>query len=46
VVTGPSRAGGWVHILSGVGSGDTVVTVGSFSLKSELLKSSFGEEGH
>ena len=46
VVTGPSRAGGWVDILSGVVLGDTVVTAGSFSLKSELLKSSFGEEGH
>ena len=46
VVTGRRRAGGWIEILTGLASGDSVVTTGSFSLKSDLLKESFGEEGH
>jgi cobalt-zinc-cadmium efflux system membrane fusion protein len=43
-VTTNLRAGGDVEILSGVKAGEKVVTDGSFILKSELEKSSFGEE--
>jgi cobalt-zinc-cadmium efflux system membrane fusion protein len=46
VVTGRRRAGGWIEVLEGLAFGDSVVTTGSFSLKSDLLKASFGEEGH
>lgn len=35
---------GFTEILSGLQAGETVVTVGSFFLKSELLKNSLGEE--
>jgi multidrug efflux pump subunit AcrA (membrane-fusion protein) len=35
---------GRVQILDGLRAGETVVTAGSFILKSEMLKSEFGEE--
>jgi len=37
-------AGGFVAVFDGVQAGDTVVVGGSFSLISELMKSSFAEE--
>lgn len=43
VMLGPETAG-WVEILSGVSSGEKIVTVGSFLLKSELSKSATAEE--
>jgi len=43
VVTGRTRAGGWVEVLEGLAPGDSVVVHGSFALKSELEKESFGE---
>jgi membrane fusion protein, copper/silver efflux system len=43
VKTGVSAAG-FTEILSGLKPGETVVTDGSFFLKSELLKNSMGEE--
>lgn len=43
-VTTSLRAGGDVEITSGLKAGERVVTDGSFILKSELEKSSFGEE--
>ncbi len=46
VEAGPVRTGAWVEILGGLDLGETVVTSGSFSLKSELMKESFGEGGH
>ena len=33
-------------ILDGVSDGETVVTAGSFLLKSEMKKGELGEEGH
>lgn len=38
--------GEWTEITEGVGDGETVVTAGSFFLKSEMKKSELGEEGH
>jgi len=46
VVTGNTRAGGWVEIIEGLSLGDRVVGQGSFTLKADLLKESFGEGGH
>jgi cobalt-zinc-cadmium efflux system membrane fusion protein len=43
---GQPRAGGWIEVLDGLGLGDTVVARGSFSLKAQLQKHTFGEEGH
>jgi len=37
-------AGGRVEILSGLRAGEVVVTEGAFTLKSAILKSTFGEE--
>ncbi len=37
---------GRVQVLGGLEEGDTVVTVGSFILKSELLKGEMGEHSH
>jgi len=37
---------GAVEVLSGLKTGETVVTRGSFVLKSEHMKSELGEEGH
>ena len=37
---------GWLEIEKGVSAGETVVTTGSFVLKSELKKGELGEEGH
>ncbi len=45
VVIGRTRAGGWVEVLDGLSPGDSVVVRGSFALKSELERESFGE-GH
>ncbi len=44
VSVGRTRAGGWVEILEGLSIGDRFVDSGSFALKSDLLKESFGEE--
>ena len=38
--------GEWVEILEGLTEGETVVTAGSFFLKSERKKGELGEEGH
>lgn len=38
--------GDWTEILEGVSDGETVVTAGSFLLKSEMKKGELGEEGH
>ena len=46
VVIGRARAGGWVEVLDGLAPGDSVVAHGSFALKSELEKESFGEADH
>lgn len=43
-VTPGRTAGGRVEILSGLRAGETVVTEGVFTLKSAVLKSTFGEE--
>jgi cobalt-zinc-cadmium efflux system membrane fusion protein len=43
-VTVGRSAGGRVELLSGVREGEQVVVVGTFSLKSAILKSTFGEE--
>lgn len=43
-VTLGSETGGWVEVLSGVRSGETIATAGSFLLKSELTKSAAGAE--
>jgi membrane fusion protein, heavy metal efflux system len=42
-VTSGRTAGGRVEILSGLGAGEKVVTEGVFTLKSAVLKSTFGE---
>jgi multidrug efflux pump subunit AcrA (membrane-fusion protein) len=39
-----ARSGGFVEILRGLAEGDEVVTSGSFLLKSEMLKTTMGEE--
>ncbi len=36
------KEGGWVEVLSGVSSGDTVVAKGAFLLKSDVLRSKMG----
>lgn len=38
--------GDWTEILEGVSDGETVVTAGSFLLKSEMKKGELGEAGH
>jgi cobalt-zinc-cadmium efflux system membrane fusion protein len=38
------KAGNYFPVLSGIKAGDQVVVAGGFTLKSELLKESFGEE--
>ena len=38
--------GEWTEILEGVSDGETVVTAGSFFLKSEMKKGELGEGGH
>ncbi len=38
--------GDWTEIQEGVSEGETVVTAGSFLLKSEMKKGELGEEGH
>lgn len=38
------KAGGFYPVISGVKAGEQVVVLGGFTLKSELLKESFGEE--
>lgn len=43
VVLGRLRAGGWVEVLEGLSPGDTIVGPGSFALKAELQKGTFGE---
>jgi hypothetical protein len=44
VVTGDPLGDDLVTVLEGLAPGEAVVSEGSFYLKSELLKSSFGEE--
>lgn len=44
VVQTGEELGNYVEILDGLKVGDEIVTEGSFVLKSELLKSTFGEE--
>ena len=44
ITAGRLRAGGWVEVIDGLSRGDTVVARGSFSLKAQLEKESFGEE--
>lgn len=39
-----TKAGGYFPVLDGVEAGEKVVVAGGFTLKSELLKESFGEE--
>jgi membrane fusion protein, heavy metal efflux system len=46
VTVGPVLSGGLVTILDGLTVGEKVVARGSFYLKSELLKESFGGDGH
>ena len=42
-----SQSNGWIEVKSGVKAGETVVTQGSFYLKSTLLREQIGgEEGH
>lgn len=43
-VTVGRSAGGRVELLSGLRAGEQVVVIGTFSLKSAILKSTFGEE--
>jgi membrane fusion protein, heavy metal efflux system len=45
VKLGPESQGA-IEVLSGLKTGETVVTRGSFVLKSEHMKSELGEEGH
>ena len=44
VVVGPRAGPGLVTITSGLKAGDMIVTKGSFQLKAELTKASFGEK--
>lgn len=44
VVRTGAESPGWVEVLGGLKAGDSVVTQGSFILKSELRKSELGEE--
>jgi cobalt-zinc-cadmium efflux system membrane fusion protein len=44
VTVGANAAGGLVAITSGLKSGERIVARGAFRLKSEMLKSSFGED--
>lgn len=41
-----AKAGIYFPVLSGLKAGDNVVVAGGFTLKSELLKASFGEHEH
>lgn len=45
VEAGPAVAG-WVPIAKGLAAGEPVVVKGSFTLKAELTKESFGEHAH
>jgi cobalt-zinc-cadmium efflux system membrane fusion protein len=45
-VTLGSEALGRVEVLEGLGEGEEVVTAGTFTLKSLLLKTSFAEDSH
>jgi len=45
-VTLGTSSGGLVEVLAGLREGEQVVTEGVFTLKSVVLKSSFGEEDH
>jgi Cu(I)/Ag(I) efflux system membrane fusion protein/cobalt-zinc-cadmium efflux system membrane fusion protein len=46
LVTGRTQAGGWVEVIDGLALGDRVVARGSFTLKADLHKETFGAEGH
>jgi membrane fusion protein, heavy metal efflux system len=46
VTVGAPLGDGLVTLLDGLSEGERVVTKGSFYLKSELLKESFGDDGH
>jgi cobalt-zinc-cadmium efflux system membrane fusion protein len=37
---------GFLRVISGLAPGDRVVTKGSFTLKTQLLKGEMGEHGH
>lgn len=41
---GAPRAGGWVEVLEGLATGDTIVVSGGFALKAHMLRATFGEE--
>jgi multidrug efflux pump subunit AcrA (membrane-fusion protein) len=43
-VTLGTRYDGWTEIQNGLSTRDRIVTTGSFELKAEMLKASFGEE--
>ena len=43
-MTTGNSSGGLVEILAGLGAGERVVVDGAFTLKSLVLKSTFGEE--
>lgn len=45
-VTAGTPVGGWVPVEGGVKAGEAVVVKGSFTLKAELNKESFGEHEH
>ena len=44
VRVGAPRAGGWVEVRDGLARGDSLVVRGSFALKAQLLRATFGEE--
>jgi multidrug efflux pump subunit AcrA (membrane-fusion protein) len=39
-------AGGFQRVISGLKSGERIVTRGSFTLKTQLLKGEMGDHGH
>jgi cobalt-zinc-cadmium efflux system membrane fusion protein len=39
-------AGGYQRVISGLKSGERIVTRGSFTLKTQLLKGEMGDHGH
>ena len=41
-----SVTGGYQRVISGFKSGERIVSKGSFTLKTQLLKGEMGEHGH